>query len=54
VALMGIIRGACISAEIILEESASHPPLIFQGRDLMMLEDRVVHLLRGSGSDPVV
>jgi len=54
VALMGVIRGARISAEVILEECAAQPPLRFQGRDVMMLEDRVVHLIRGSGSDLVV
>jgi len=54
VALMSIILGARISAEIILEESAAQPSLIFMGRDVMILEDRVLHLLRGSGTDPVV
>jgi len=51
---MSVIRGARIAAETILEESAAQPPIRFMGRDVMMLEDRVIHLLRGSGSDPVV
>jgi len=54
VALMSIIRGACLSAEIILEESAAQPSMVYMGRDVMILEDRFVHLLRGSGSEPVV
>jgi len=54
VALKSIIRGARLSAEIILEESAAQPSMVYMGRDVMILEDRVVNLLRGSGSEPVV
>jgi len=49
-----MIKGAHISAEVILDESAAQPSLRFDGREVMILEDRVVHLLRGSGSEPVV
>jgi len=49
-----MIWGARISADIILEETAPQPPLRYRGRDVIMLEDRVVHLLKGSGSEPVV
>jgi len=53
VALMSIIRGVRLSAEIILEESAAQPFMVYMDRDVMILEDRVVHLLRASGSEPV-
>jgi len=54
VAFMSIIRGARLAAEIILEESAAQPSIVYMGSDVMILEDRVVHLLRGSGTEPVV
>jgi len=54
VALMSMIRGVRLSAEVVLEESAAQPSIIYMGRDVMLLEDRVVHLLRQSGSEPVV
>jgi len=54
VALTALMRGIRLSAEVILDESAAQPPLRFEGRDVMMLDDRVVHLHRGSGSEPVV
>jgi len=54
VALTTMIQGVRLSAEVILDECAAQLPLRFEGRDVMMLEDRVVHLLRASGSEPVV
>jgi len=54
VALMSIIRGVRLSADIILEESVAQPSMVYMDRDVMLLEDRVVHLLMASGSEPVV
>jgi len=54
ISLTSVIRGIRISAEVILGESAAQPSRRFEGRDVMVLEDRVVHLLRASGVGPVV
>jgi len=54
IALTSVTRGIRICAEVILGESAAQPTLRFAGRDVMILEDRVVHLLRASGVGPVV
>jgi len=54
VALMSIIRGIRPSADVILEESAAQPSMVYMDRHVMVLEDRVVHLLRACGSEPVV
>jgi len=54
VALMSIIRGVRLSADVILEESASQPSMVYMDRHVMVLKNRVVHLLRACGSEPVV
>jgi len=54
VALMSIIRGVRLSADVILEESAAQPSMVYMDSHVMVLEDRVVHLLRACGSEPVV
>jgi len=54
IALMSVIRGIRIASEAILSESAAHPTLRFEGRDVMVLDDRLIHLLRASGVGPVV
>jgi len=54
IALTSVIRGIRIASEDILSESAAQPTLRFEGRDMMILEDRLVHLLRASGVGPVV
>jgi len=54
IALTSVLRGIRLSADIILGESAAQPTLRFEGRDVMVLEDRVVHLLRASGAVLVV
>jgi len=54
IALTSVIRGIRIASKAILSESAAHSTLKFEGRDVMVFEDRLVHLLRASGVGPVM
>jgi len=52
--LASVIRGLRIASESILRESAAQPILRFEGRDVLILDDRLVYLMRASGEGPVV
>jgi len=54
ISLASVIRGIRIASESILRESAAQPILRFEGRDVLILEDRLVYLMNASGEGPVV
>jgi len=54
ISLTSVIRGISIAPDAILRKSAAQPILRFEGRDVLILEDRLVYLMKASGIGPVV
>jgi len=54
ISLTSVIRGLRIAAESILRESAAQPTLRFEDRDVLMLDDRLLYLMRARGEGPVI
>jgi len=54
ISLSSVIRGIRIASESILRDFAAQPILKFEGRDVLILEERLVYLMWASGEGPVV
>jgi len=53
-ALASVIRGVRIASEEISRESSAQPVLHFEGRDVLIIGDNLVYLMRASGAGTII